>query len=106
MGKRRRQKTNNSIEDLMGNEENEYPVTDPKRMMINMSNEFNDVYKDLLKGEIKNELFEIFMEKLQEKVKANIQNQLKEYQDNTNEKLQMQKQLNELRETSTNFKMK
>jgi hypothetical protein len=27
----------------VGNEENDYPVPDPKRMMINMTNELNDV---------------------------------------------------------------
>jgi hypothetical protein len=44
------QKTNNSTEDLVGNEENEYPVPDPNRMMINMSNELNDNHKEFFKG--------------------------------------------------------
>jgi hypothetical protein len=34
MGRRRRQKTNNSIEDLVENEGNEYTVADPSRMVI------------------------------------------------------------------------
>jgi hypothetical protein len=29
----------------LGNEENEYPVPDPDRMMINITNEFKDVHK-------------------------------------------------------------
>jgi hypothetical protein len=92
-------KANNSTEDLVGNEESEYPVPDPNRLMINVTNELNAVHKKLFKEEFKNELIEILMEKLQEKVKQNIQNQLKEYQDNTNKKLEKtQKQLNELRE--------
>jgi uncharacterized protein involved in exopolysaccharide biosynthesis len=95
MGRRRQgnstpQKNNNSIEDLLGNEGNEYLIPDPKRKIINMANE--------LKEELKNEYSEIIREKLQEKVKENIQNQLKEYQDTTNKKLEkIQKQLNELR---------
>jgi hypothetical protein len=31
----------------VGNEENEYPVPDPNRMMLNMTNELNDVYKNI-----------------------------------------------------------
>jgi hypothetical protein len=53
MGRRRRQGnsssqwTNNLIEDLVGKEENEYPVPDPKRMMINMTREHNDVHEKI-----------------------------------------------------------
>jgi hypothetical protein len=32
------QKSNNSIEDLVGNEENEYPVPDSDRMMLILNN--------------------------------------------------------------------
>jgi predicted nuclease with TOPRIM domain len=106
MGRRRRQgnfipqKNNNSIEDLVGNEENEYPVLDPNRIRINITNELNNVHKKKsLKEEIMDELIEIRMEKLQEIVKQNIQNDLKQYQDTTNKKLKnTQKQLSELRE--------
>jgi hypothetical protein len=35
------------IEDLVGKEENEYPVPDPKRMMINMTREHNDVHEKI-----------------------------------------------------------
>jgi uncharacterized protein involved in exopolysaccharide biosynthesis len=42
-----------------------------------------------------------------EELKANIQKQLKEYQDNTNKKLEKtQKQLNELRENFNKLQMK
>jgi hypothetical protein len=77
------QKINNSTENLVGNEENEYGVPYPNRMMINMTNELSDVHKELLIEEIKNELIGILREKLQEKIKQNIQNQLKKYQDTT-----------------------
>jgi hypothetical protein len=51
MGKRRRkgtfslQKSNNSIEDLVGNEENEHAVPDTNKTKINITNELNDVHK-------------------------------------------------------------
>jgi hypothetical protein len=43
----------------VGNE-NKYPVHDPN-IMINMTNEVNDVQKKSLKKEIMNELIEILM---------------------------------------------
>jgi hypothetical protein len=90
----------------VGNEENEYPVPDPNRTMINMTNEFNVVHKECLKEEIMNKLIEILMEKLQDTVKQNKQNKLKEYQHIRNKKLEKtQKQLNNSERTSTNFKM-
>jgi hypothetical protein len=67
------------------NEENKYPVLDLNRMMINMTNELNDIHKKkTLKEEIMNELKEILMKKLQETVQQNIQYELTEYQDITN----------------------
>jgi hypothetical protein len=50
MGRRRKQASstpqkNNSIEDLVGNEENEYPVVFPNGAMNNIKNEFSDVHK-------------------------------------------------------------
>jgi hypothetical protein len=51
MGRRRRsgnpipQKTNNSIQDLVGNEENGYSVPDSNRIMINITNELSDTQK-------------------------------------------------------------
>jgi hypothetical protein len=58
MGRRRQgnstpQKTNNSLEDLVGNEENEYVAPHPNRMIITMSNEFIDTHKEMLKEVIK-----------------------------------------------------
>jgi hypothetical protein len=41
----RRKRQNNSIEDLVGNEENEYPILEPNRTMINMTSELNDIHK-------------------------------------------------------------
>jgi hypothetical protein len=51
------------IEDLVGNEENEYPVPNHNRMMINMTNELNYVHKKSLKEEIMSDLIEILTEK-------------------------------------------
>jgi hypothetical protein len=39
------QKTNNSIEDLVGNEENEYPVPDPNITMTNITSKLSDTNK-------------------------------------------------------------
>jgi hypothetical protein len=41
------QKTNNSTDDLVRNEENEYSVPDPNRTMINITNEFSDTHKKI-----------------------------------------------------------
>jgi predicted transcriptional regulator len=71
------QKLKNSIEDLVGNEENEHPVPDAKRIMINMTTELHDVHKEFLKKEIMNEFIEVLMEKLQENVKENIKSNSK-----------------------------
>jgi hypothetical protein len=41
------QKTNNSIEDLVGNEENGYPVFYLNKTMINFTKEPSDVHKKI-----------------------------------------------------------
>jgi hypothetical protein len=41
------QKTSNSIEELVGNEENECSVPDSNRTMINISNEHSDIHKKI-----------------------------------------------------------
>jgi hypothetical protein len=69
MGRRRQgnstpQKTNNSIEDFVVNEENEYQVPDSNRIVTNMTNEINGIHKKSLREEIMNEPTEIFIEKL------------------------------------------
>jgi hypothetical protein len=93
------QKTNNSIEDLLGNEEYEYSVLDPNRTMINMTKDINDVHKKFLKEEIMNDLIDILTQKPQKTVKQNAQNELKEYQDTTIKTLERtKKQPNELSE--------
>jgi type I site-specific restriction endonuclease len=94
-------KINNSIEEnLLGNEENEYPVPDSNRTTINITNELsNDHKKKSLNEEIMDKITEKLMEKLQDMVNQKVQDALKKYQDTTNKKLEkMQKQLNELRE--------
>jgi hypothetical protein len=44
-------KQNNSIQDSVGNEENGYPVPDPNKIMINVTEEPIDAYKKSLKEE-------------------------------------------------------
>jgi hypothetical protein len=69
MGRKRRpgnptpQKTNNSIEDLVGNEQNEYPVPYPNRTMISITNELSDAHKKSLNEEIMDEFTEKLMKK-------------------------------------------
>jgi hypothetical protein len=51
MGQRRRRdgnhspQKNNSIQDKVGNEENGYPVSDPNKIMINVTQEPSDIHK-------------------------------------------------------------
>jgi hypothetical protein len=71
------------------NEENEYPVPDSNRTMINITNELNDIHKKSVKEETMDELVEILMERLQETIKQNVQNEIKQYQDSTNKKLEV-----------------
>jgi hypothetical protein len=85
------QKKNNSIKDLVENEENEYPVPDPNRMMKNIINKLNDIHKKNLSEEIMEAIMEILMEKLQKMVKENVQDELKQYQDATNKLQKTQK---------------
>jgi hypothetical protein len=51
MGRRRREgnytpQKHTSIEDLLGIEENDYPVPDPNKTMINVNNEPSDAHKN------------------------------------------------------------
>jgi hypothetical protein len=73
MGRRRQENSthekNNSIEDLVGNEDNEYPVPDPNRTLINTTNDLSDIHKKSPKEKIMDKLIEILMEKLQDTVK-------------------------------------
>jgi uncharacterized membrane-anchored protein YhcB (DUF1043 family) len=78
----------------VGNEENGYPVPDPKKTMISVTNEHSYTHKKILMEEITEKLMEeilIMVNKLQDA--------FKKYQDSMNKKLQKaQKQLKELRE--------
>jgi hypothetical protein len=57
--------------------------------MLILTNEPNQVHKKMsLKQEIMNEIMEIVMEKLQGTVKQQIQDELKQYQDIKNKKLE------------------
>jgi hypothetical protein len=56
MGRRRRDgnhipQKNNSIEDLVGNEENGYPIPDPNNTMIHVTNEnYKPLKKEIKEG--------------------------------------------------------
>jgi hypothetical protein len=57
------QNKKNSIDDLVGNEENGYPVPDPNKTMINVTNEPSDIHKKSLKEKTMEEITEKLMEK-------------------------------------------
>jgi cell division ATPase FtsA len=57
-------KKSNSIEESVENEENGYPVPDPNKTMINVTEEPSDAYKKSLKEEILQEITEKLMEKI------------------------------------------
>jgi hypothetical protein len=67
----------------VGNEENEYPVPDPNKTMINVTNEPSDAHKKKksLKEEIMDKFTEKFMEKLQYMVNLKVQDALRKFQD-------------------------
>jgi hypothetical protein len=86
MGRRRRdgnhtpQKTN-LIQDSVGNEENEYPVPDPNKTMINVTREPSNTHK---KKPLKEEILEEIMEKILDTVNQKVQDALKKFQDTKN----------------------
>jgi hypothetical protein len=57
-------KKNNSTEDLVGNEENGYPVPDSNKTMINDTKEPSEAHKNILKEEILQEITQNFMKKI------------------------------------------
>jgi hypothetical protein len=77
MGKRREgnntPQKKNSIEDLVGNEENGYPVPDPNKTMTNVTNEPSDTHKTSLKEEIMEEVTAKLMEKILNMVNQKVQ---------------------------------
>jgi hypothetical protein len=84
---------------LVGNEENEYPVPDSDRMMLILNNKWNDIHKKISqRGNYEWNHWDSHREATST-VKQKVQDELKEYQDTTNKKLEKtQKQLSELRE--------
>jgi hypothetical protein len=65
----------------VGKEENEYPIPDPNRTVININNELNDNHRKSLKDDIMDEITEKLMEKLQDMVNQKVQDIFKKYQD-------------------------
>jgi hypothetical protein len=56
---------NNSIQNLVGNEEKGYPVPESNRTMMNVTNEPSDAHIKPIKEEILEEITKKLMEKLQ-----------------------------------------
>jgi hypothetical protein len=73
----------NSIQDLVGNEENGYPVPDLNKTMINVTKEPSDTYIKNLKEEFLEEFSEKFM-KIVDMVNQNVQDALKKFEDTKN----------------------
>jgi hypothetical protein len=48
----------------VGNKENGYPISNPNKKMINVTNESSDAHKKIIKEEILEEITEKFMEKV------------------------------------------
>jgi replication fork clamp-binding protein CrfC len=67
----------NSIQNLVGNEENGYPAPDLNKTMINVTKELSNAHKKNHKEEIS----EKYMEKLLDMVNQNVQDTLKKFQD-------------------------
>jgi cell division ATPase FtsA len=74
----------NSMEDLVGNEENGHLVPDPNQTMVNVPNDSSDAHKKSIKEEVMQEITEKLMEKILDVVNQNAQDALKKGQDNTN----------------------
>jgi hypothetical protein len=62
--KKKARKFHSSIEDLVGNEENEYLAPALNSTMINMIHELNDILIEFLKEEIKSKIIELLMKEL------------------------------------------
>jgi hypothetical protein len=85
----------NLIQDSKGNEENRYPVPDPKNKKRN-DTKYPAVHKNTLKEEHFQEITENFMEKILDVVNKNVQDALKKFQDNKNKEYgKTQEQINE-----------
>jgi hypothetical protein len=107
--------------DSVGNEENGYAVPDLNKTIINVTKEPSDAHKakqqqqknqnnnniNKTQGEIWEEISEKFMENILDMVNQNVHNALKKFQDTKIKEHEMtQKQIKELKETSTNIKVK
>jgi hypothetical protein len=71
------------IQDSEGNEENRFPILDPKKTKINNTKEPSDAHKNTLKEEILQVITENFMKKL-DVVNHIVQDVLKKFQDTKN----------------------
>jgi hypothetical protein len=72
---------NKLVQEPEGNEENRYPDPDSNKTKINYSKEPKEAHKSKLKEEILQEITKNFMEMLLDMVNQNIQEGLKEFQE-------------------------
>jgi hypothetical protein len=85
------------MEDLVGNEQNGYPVPDSNKTIINITNEPFNIHRKIPKREIMGEVTEKILEKMIDIVNQKIQEALKNFQDTTSKETEKaQKQLNKL----------
>jgi hypothetical protein len=94
----------NSIEDLVGSEENAYSVPDTNKIMINVTNELSGVPEKSLKEEILEQVTEKLMEKLKTWLTRKYKIYSRNFKAHTHQKKlkknlpKIQKHLDELRE--------
>jgi hypothetical protein len=89
MGRRRKDgnhspQKSSLTQDSVGNEENEYPVPDLNKTMINFTNEPSDTHVKTLQEESLEDSTEKSMEILLDMANQNVHNALKKFQDTKN----------------------
>jgi hypothetical protein len=88
---------NKLVQNSDGNEENRYPVPDPKKTKIDYPKESNEAHKNILKEEILQEITKNFMEMLLDNVNQNIQEHSRNSKTKTKKEYKKtQKQISEL----------
>jgi hypothetical protein len=95
------------MQDSVGNEENEYPVPDLNKTIINVTKEPSEIHIKTLKENILEDMTEKFIEKTLDVVNQNVQDAFKKFEDTKNkEHEKTQKQIKELREEFNKHKLK
>jgi hypothetical protein len=79
------------MQNSVGNEEKEYPVSDFNKTMINVTKKPSDTHIKMLKEDILEDITEKFMEKILDIVNQNAQEELKKFQDTKNKNMRRQR---------------